>query len=1243
MGDNGGDVPLMEAEKKRKRTREDDDSVALPSAKKLRKGKELRNDVRFTGARVGDVIVGINEGQTQGVRLKVVEGATAVCAKSVEKFGEEAVTDAYAKWYRLSKARARQTLMDRERDQFASHHALGQACTCDYKRATYCQHEPGMRFVIVEPGKLQESAALAGEEDLKALEAIVAEQRVVSWKDVLQLMGKKTLAMQRGWYRVQGFPRVVEEPDEEQLAIDTTTIEIETGLDNGSQQWVYLGDDLTVRLSGGGVQQITAEDAQSIVAELLPKLRCLSKKAYDKHGASPPEMKEDDVVHTMAALGPLSIGGLKSALQKTIRFGALSVQLPHTKAGDIEKDGMDQVPACLAAACISALLFSRTGCFVPDLQMFTRGCVGALKRLFVIILEDAWVSDAPIRELAAAALVLQRCPDLQPSAGLIAATVFYSAKASLSMSIWNWREVKAAAQCSRGVLELEPSEIAKIGEASRILTLLKSFKGDLEMAEKVARQARVGKGPLLRCSWSCRPETMPLEHMVDQHAFRGVGHCVRPGVGDSFASIFKAVFNEVTGVNPRWSSNFDKDSFEGKSLVNRVRFGQRIVLARALKMPRTTMPVVGERAFKVAVDCGVLAAAVGPVTVSVPRVKNGKTGGGKRTLIVTLGTQDPGDEMVMKKPTRNTADLYEDIAPEEREAAIDAVRAMHHRLLTPYPIGSTAIFKGGEWTVDGTPWTALVDSPDDEEGCSEAGGLTITVPLHPDPIREWSGEKDRGYLRGAMDVTGEGVAENAQELLNNICAKTTQQVRSRALALLQQQYEQVNMPTPSLGGSIGHDQLMAYSCDPAAWRFLAAISLVVPGALRPEQVPKFSVPNAMLLRVVVGWLSNAPCLKAGTTTNAAKDLWEKLVIDDNVLMQHQTDAVHDMLLRDQQGTPGHFVVLDVGLGKTLLTACYVRHFLNQTPLDIRAVLWVTPSDLVQPTLEQLRTRWKLPACLLAASAVPKKGYINLVAHDHLRKKFTQKQQRLQGGAASVVDELANWAPFMVVVLDEVDTMYANTQRTSAAHRISALAAKLVCQTATPLRNSRHEQLAAWLARTENYPVDKRNWLVAANSMVSKQIDLSIEVQYEEKKVPMREDVRVRHLAVGRDWGAMAKITQEATDHSLAQVAAAAAVEQGGVLLVANDESHVGALITLLRGYRGVKAGTFEDRGNPAYNAVVVSKRHCRGYNEATRLGAIVTGVYPGNGADRHQMTGRLKRIGQKRSRILHVKIGRAHV
>merc|ERR1712151_847871 len=93
----------------------------------------------------------------------------------------------------------------------------------------------------------------------------------------------------------------------------------------------------------------------------------------------------------------------------------------------------------------------------------------------------------------------------------------------------------------------------------------------------------------------------------------------------------------------------------------------------------------------------------------------------------------------------------------------------------------------------------------------------------------------------------------------------------------------------------------------------------------------------------------------------------------------------------------------------------------------------------------------------------------------------------------------------------------------------------------------------------------------------------------------------------------------------------------GVLLVANDKAHVERLLTLVRS-KGIAAGNFDQRGVESVRVVVVTKRHCRGYNEAARLGSLVTGVYPGNGADRHQLIGRLKRIGQHRSQICQVTV-----
>lgn len=312
--------------------------------------------------------------------------------------------------------------------------------------------------------------------------------------------------------------------------------------------------------------------------------------------------------------------------------------------------------------------------------------------------------------------------------------------------------------------------------------------------------------------------------------------------------------------------------------------------------------------------------------------------------------------------------------------------------------------------------------------------------------------------------------------------------------------------------------------------------------------------------------------------------------------------------------------MDTGYGKTLTAVCYLRKFLERTGSEIRAALWVTPGDLVQPTLKQLTEQWGIPARVLPASGEPTEGLVNVVKHDALRK---------------VIEPLAAAAARMVIILDEVDTMYAATQRTSSAHRIAALSPKIVCQTATPLRSTKCEHLAEWLKRVESFPVEKKNWLVAANSIVSKQIALGIQVSYHVHEAPLTDQIRKVHLsrqARADSWLQIANQTQAATDAALVQQAIEKAAD--GVLLTASDAGHAERLLERLRG-KGIPAGAFEERGDPSVQVVVVTKRQCRGYNECTRLGSIVTGVYPGNAADRHQLLGRLKRIGQRSAASEH--------
>jgi len=94
---------------------------------------------------------------------------------------------------------------------------------------------------------------------------------------------------------------------------------------------------------------------------------------------------------------------------------------------------------------------------------------------------------------------------------------------------------------------------------------------------------------------------------------------------------------------------------------------------------------------------------------------------------------------------------------------------------------------------------------------------------------------------------------------------------------------------------------------------------------------------------------------------------------------------------------------------------------------------------------------------------------------------------------------------------------------------------------------------------------------------------------------------------------------------------------GGVLMVADTKDHAEKLIHACNEYGKVRAGGFDTLDSPnaaAFGIVVVPKDKDRGYNSACRLGAMVTGVYAGNGASRHQMRGRLRRLGQRRKLVV---------
>jgi hypothetical protein len=250
-------------------------------------------------------------------------------------------------------------------------------------------------------------------------------------------------------------------------------------------------------------------------------------------------------------------------LQKFIRFRAKKVLIE----GKL-------IPTPVAVAVAASLLFACKGGFSPELQLFTRGPTAAFKRLAVILLEDAWPAEeqtpACIEALLVFGLYCQQVTSYQPPKQVIKQAVLLAAKASVSNSCIAWRE--GSNSVDRQVV-LQPDQNLSMFNAAKLLRKLRSFQCDMDMFDKVAQMGDK-TGCLKLIEGSSQLECMPLCHIVDQHCFRGIGHCMGEGSGNSFAERFCNIFQDCTGYNPRLQKEDGMADFESRPSVKRVRFAQ---------------------------------------------------------------------------------------------------------------------------------------------------------------------------------------------------------------------------------------------------------------------------------------------------------------------------------------------------------------------------------------------------------------------------------------------------------------------------------------------------------------------------------------------------------------------------------------------------------------------------------------------------------------------------------------------
>lgn len=1130
----------------------------------------------FTGARPGDCLRG--SGDAEDAVIRIVSGVVHAAPCFAEDHDPKDVRDAAARLLRCTPPEAERAVADFPLLAGAPNHLpIGAGCFHDIKDGCSCP--ASVTMIIESQGRLQHWAELHGNGD--ELAAMVEERRPVTWRAILRLFftpgmcGGKTLALRCHNYQLMVGPSRVGPSNP--LYQDRITARLaDEGLGGA-----YLLEGHVIELPTSGRP---LEDVLGTAATVLP----------DVDGALARRVIE--------LLTPLSAGALKSLLQKCARFHAVEVDLTVVRA-----------PTRLVSVVALLLLFKSKGSFSPELQLFTRGCTAALKRLAVILLEDAWCPGAAdaVRALVALALVTQRMPDYYPALDTVVAACRLVARATDHPEVIGWRQPKV--RCGSEEVPWQP-----LHDAAALMRIVRSFPGDMDMFDQVAAMARRGPLPMRRARE--RPDRMPIEHMVDQHAFRGVAHPLVSPL-KSFAKRLEAIFGTCTGRNPRLEPVLVEAD------VAAIRAAQQCCARFALALPRRDYPLAGGRLqARLPLDPGVLSAGVGPIEVHVGR-----------KLLVLLGLACPEDVVVMKPPARTPRDLFGDITADERARAVAKAQEQRVRLASPLLRGAVR-FAQGRWLLDDRPWEEV-----------RAEGLQLDLPLVAPPA--WLGTTaPDSAVAEALECVGEGVVPNPRDAIRELVGSFSPAVGLRAASLLQQQWRRVAMPTPDLAGGRASDQLAAYPDDWVVWRLLVLVSRLAPGALRPEMPPTFGVPNPGLLRLVEQWVREGA---RRATDDGSINPWPTLepwasAMAACQLMEHQSAAVAAMIARDAEADTGHFLVMDTGLGKTVTALRYAYHWLCAQPADhVRYILWITPSGTVDNLLAQLRDTWGVPAWQVprvstarkpkagdATRLVMKPHLVNVIHADHVRTALAEL-----GGVASEC----------LIVFDEVDEMYGPTLRTSAARCLARLCPKFVAQTATPMRKNESE-LLTWLSDTCAFPVEPRSLLPAASSMVSTQLELGIEAVEELVVVSMVDEVRAacRDLASARDWGAMARVVQHHTDELMVDHAIRLATldrethPAGGALLVADSQAHAARLMRLASD-RNVLPGDFASMQAGQARAVVVITKHMdRGYNCAVGLGAMVTGAYGGNASARHQLRGRLRRIGQKRDRVTYATVVMQH-
>jgi len=866
--------------------------------------------VLVTGARPGEIILGTKT-QSKDAVLKVHSAIVPPKMKDLDTIRE--YEDLWRRFLgRLSSIEFFSDLTNLEKEMWLEE--------MEDEFDVYLEDVEGLQLEVLQPSgdflDLEEEDI----ETLGAPGAILPAREIVDMFPKKPgsegLKGRHTLIFRRGIWKVSVVYRETRSYDG--VVIDVEDAEICSGATAERDATILLFDTFAEKYNRSAGKWKVADPKQTIGFLVQRNPGRLTPDEVWKMVLKGDTHTQDDIERVKFATRNFTAASYKSLLQKTIRFRAEEVDIGGYLTGSFTYPS-----DFVLKVCIGALLLN-PGSFVPDIQRFVSGIESALKRVVVTLFEDAFIplgsDENTTLSITAGAFLAQRAPVWKPTNAMIKRVLAISVEALDSSDAFTF-DIPAGSKLPPYVITGKSTPLETV---SALMEEIRSFGSDLAMIRYIVSQRTAGREKIT--SLEERPKVMPLGHCVDQHWAPEIAYMYPTSViyplkspgSKPFSGLFIRIFSEVTGINPRrpprkgrtmHPQNYDPD-FEERPFVGETRKAQSLTLmSRQLSREDMTSHTEtgGAKTLKYTLDKGWIAGMLGAAEVK-----------GRPPALVTLHPEDPEIFVAVRKPSRDMKDAF--LTDERETEAIDEVKKHLRKGLplnkshAPIPElkGAKLVYRQSEMEDEGDIF--YIQTRDGRETEWELFRQSfVKVPYIEDvPLT----------VENALMHTGQGIVKDADEKLRGLLEETDIGDVRRAMMYLAAYGSEFEFAR--LGREGGGTKQAVSIHDVGAWQLTLKVSLLYPSALQrvPGNALRFRVPLGPLLWHVRSILAEHLAAGASEGVDARSvDHATRWGDTGDTLgrkpWEHQTTSVEEMKVAHQLGRKGHFIWIDVGMGKCL--------------------------------------------------------------------------------------------------------------------------------------------------------------------------------------------------------------------------------------------------------------------------------------------------------------------------------------